>query len=169
MKRFPALVSALLALGATALSAPSAIAQDFPINHIVFIGMSGNVRIAEMVVPDSDTTRSAYGGRLRRYDVHVAKLFELTNYECNQPERNWNRIIWRYKANGGDTHMGAFDISCSLARDIATAYGTGKTEATSVTYYRARATINVPILSITGNKIDSWLRFTQNFRPESID
>jgi hypothetical protein len=29
-------------------------------------------------VPDADTTASAYGGDLRLYDVHIAKMVEVT-------------------------------------------------------------------------------------------
>ena len=61
--------------------------------------------------------------------------------------------------------MGAFNISCSLARDIATAYGLGSSELTPVTYYRADTTINVLKLNIVGGKVPTWLRFTQNFKP----
>ena len=35
-----------------------------------------------LVVPDSDVTRSAYGGKLKLYDAHVAKMFEVTQYLC---------------------------------------------------------------------------------------
>ncbi|XGV94253.1 MAG: hypothetical protein ACAF41_00010 (plasmid) [Leptolyngbya sp. BL-A-14] len=35
-----------------------------------------------LTVPDNNTTRSAYGGRLRVYDVHIAKMFEVTYNLC---------------------------------------------------------------------------------------
>ncbi|NEQ44726.1 MAG: hypothetical protein F6K00_14655 [Leptolyngbya sp. SIOISBB] len=37
-----------------------------------------------LTVPDQDTTRSAYGGILRRYDVHVAKMLEVSHHYCQQ-------------------------------------------------------------------------------------
>lgn len=122
--------------------------------------------MAQFVVPDRSTTTPA-GGGLRRYDAHMAKMFELTHYECldQQADRSWNGISWQYYAGNRDFDMGRFNISCNLARDIATAYGLGYSEATPVTYYRADTTINVPKLNIVGGKVPTWLRFTQNFKP----
>lgn len=170
MKSPASIVISTLLVAGVAASSPPAIAQtEFPITNILFMGASSGISSAQFVVPDRDTTRSAYGGKLRRYDVHVAKMFELTDYECRSRDRTWSRIIWRYKAGGGNIDMGAFDISCSMAAEIRNAYGLGKPEATPVTYYRARTTINVPILNITGGKVGTWINFTKNFRPEFGD
>ncbi|NTW21494.1 MAG: hypothetical protein HGA42_18790 [Nostocales cyanobacterium W4_Combined_metabat2_030] len=128
--------------------------------------------LGEFVVPNSDTTQSAYGGNLRLYDVHLAKMFEITYFECNQPDRGMppnQRIFWRYEAGNGGINMGTFDISCRLANQIAREYGLGKTETTKITYYRARATQEIPILNITGDKIPSWIKFLQSFHPEFPD
>ncbi|MBW4692138.1 MAG: hypothetical protein KME27_10255 [Lyngbya sp. HA4199-MV5] len=46
-----------------------------------------------MTVPDQDTTVSAYGGALRRYDIHIAKMFEVTHYLCQQ-EHKPNQLEW---------------------------------------------------------------------------
>lgn len=140
---------------------------SFPISRITLnIGVDNNLMLAEFIAPDRDTTIST-GGGLRRYDAHMAKMFELTHYECldQQAHRNWNGIRWQYYAENRDIDMGEFDISCSLARDIATAYGLGSSEITPVTYYRADNTINVPKLNIVGGKVSTWLKFTQNFKP----
>lgn len=122
--------------------------------------------IAEMIVPDRKTTRPA-GGGLRRYDAHIAKMFELTSYECRDQRayRNWNGIRWHYYAGNRDFDMGEFFISCKLARDIAKAYGLSSSEVTQVTYYRAEDSIDVPKLNIVGSKVPTWLKFTQNFKP----
>ena len=138
-----------------------------PISWIAFnAGFDNNMMMAQFVVPDYKTTVPA-GGGLRLYDAHMAKMFELTHYECldQQADRDWNGIRWQYYAGNQDIDMGAFNISCNLARDIATAYGLGRSEVTPVTYYRADTTINVPKLNIVGGKVPTWLRFTQNFKP----
>lgn len=138
-----------------------------PISWIAFnAGFDNNMMMAQFVVPDYKTTVPA-GGGLRRYDAHMAKMFELTHYECldRQADRDWNGIRWQYYAGNQDIDMGAFNISCNLARDIATAYGLGSSEVTPVTYYRADTTINVPKLNIVGGKVPTWLRFTRNFKP----
>jgi len=113
-----------------------------------------------LTVPDTDTTQSAYGGRLRNYDVHVAKMFEMTYYYCQQSYGN-HTYRWRYSASNGKVGMGEFHISCRLASDIATAYGLGKPEYTPT----SGRPINVPTLNITGGKIDQWMHFTRNFTP----
>lgn len=88
------------------------------------IAVDNNLMLAELIVPDYKTTVPA-GGGLHRYDVHMAKMFEVTHFEClnRQANRNWNGISWQYYAGNRDIDMGAFNISCNLARDIATAYG----------------------------------------------
>lgn len=130
-------------------------------------GSPSGSRAGNFNVPDQNTTQSAYGGELRLYDVHLAKMFEVTNYECKQTnERRWNHIIWKYYANNGNAYMGSFKISCRLAQEIASAYGLGSTEPTSILYYRASTTRDIPTLNITGSKVDKWLNFVQSFQPE---
>ena len=111
-----------------------------------------------LTAPVEDTTVPAYGGRLRLYDVHIAKMFEMTHYYCQS--RSSERVLkWIYSANR--TAMGEFHISCDLANDISAAYGLGRTEYTPTSGRPA----NVPTLNITGGKVDKWIRFTNNFKP----
>lgn len=115
-------------------------------------------------VPDKNTTVSA-GGGLRRYDAHIAKMFEVTHHECQNSDFNYQGISWGYEADNGNVDMGRFDITCGLARDIAQAYGLGKTKPTNILYYRAENVENVSTLNITGDKVNKWLNFVQNFNP----
>ena len=98
-----------------------------------------------LVVPNSETTSSAYGGKLRLYDVHIAKMFEMSHYYCRRSDGD-KALLWRYSANNGKTSMGTFRITCRLANEIASAYGLGKTEYTPTSGRAA----NVPTLNITG-------------------
>lgn len=124
-----------------------------------------------LTVPDRDTTRSAYGGKLRLYDVHVAKMFEVTHFFCQQYQQPGSyEQYWGYAAGGGDIRMGRFKISCRLAADIAAGYGLGKVERTNIQISyeeggRATDTYQIPILNITGGKVSRWMSFTQKFRP----
>jgi hypothetical protein len=114
--------------------------------------------------PASDTTLSAYGGRLRLYDVHIAKMFEMSHYDCESGSYKGDYTFrWIYSAgsSGNKTNMGEFHISCNLANDIAAAYGLGKAEYTRTS---GRPQM-VPTLNITGGKIDKWIRFTNKFKP----
>ena len=141
---------------------------EVPITSIVF----PRVGLGILTVPNYDTTRPAYGGRLRLYDVHLAKMFEVTHFECNRSQGGMvsdGRIMWRYEAGDGEVNMGAFDISCRMANQIVREYGLGQTEATRMVYYRAPVTENIPILDITGDKVPRWIDFSVSFRPEFPD
>jgi hypothetical protein len=114
-----------------------------------------------LTVPDTNTTVSAYGGRLRHYDVHIAKMVEVTRSSCKQTPRNYTKR-WKYLAGNGSISMGSFVISCGLALDLFDAYGTGKSEETEFEGFDPSL---VPTLNITGSKVDKWIRFTNNFKP----
>lgn len=122
-----------------------------------------------LTVPDTDTTRSAYGGKLRVYDVHLAKMVEVTHFMCSSGRLSPG-TVWSYAAGNGEISMGSFQISCRLASDLATAYGLGKPERTTINISfeesgRENRVMNVPILAITGGKVERWMSFTRNFRP----
>jgi tetratricopeptide (TPR) repeat protein len=125
-----------------------------------------------MIVPNTDTTRSAYGGRLRLYDVHIAKMFEVTHFLCGRdPKLYW--LQWRYTADNGGIHMGTFDIRCSQAKDFDGTYGFGKTEPTVIENYSQGNVQQIRILNIFSgekdrkgqDKVDSWISFVQDFQP----
>jgi len=124
-----------------------------------------------LTVPDRDVSRSAYGRELKLYDVHVAKMFEVTQHFCQTEPKRSSRYSWIYEKNGGRTREpGFFEISCKLAKDIAIAYGAGKPEATTVVIGRGGRvsppkTYSIPILNITGGKVKSWMQFTSRFKP----
>jgi hypothetical protein len=93
-------------------------------------------------------------------------MFELTDYECrNDPQREWDRIVWKYQAGNGNINMGLFKIDCDQARNIARSYGLGKAKHTQVLYHRAINVVNVPTLNISGAKTSQWLKFVQSFTP----
>ena len=134
-------------------------------------------------MPDQDTTITAYGGKLRRYDVHIAKMFEVTHHLCqrNTTRRTLKGFDWGYEAANGNVYMGGFRISCRLALEVATAYGSNRSEETVLhlpandngDFVRRKngpAVIRsedyvIPILNINGAKISRWMSFVQNFRP----
>jgi hypothetical protein len=114
--------------------------------------------------PVADTTESFNGGMLRVYDVHIAKMVEITHYKCNNTRSRVDRV-WFYYAN--DTRMGKFRISCDLANDLAIAYGMSKAEPTAIFMAEIEepSTTPIPTLNITGDKVKTWMKFTQNFKP----
>jgi serine/threonine-protein kinase len=169
MKSPNIIISILLVCGLSLISKTPIKAQStaVPISYITF----PTANIGEFVVPDSNPKNvSAYGGRLTRYDVHVAKMFEITHYECRNQSGRLQKITWRYYAANKQRSIGAFEISCSLANRIASEYGfMSNSEPTEILYYRAEAVVDIPVLAITGEKVDSWLGFLTTFRPEGMD
>ncbi|MEG3922666.1 hypothetical protein [Microcoleus sp. POL10_C6] len=127
-----------------------------------------------LTVSETNTTKSAYGGQLRLYDVHIAKMFEVTYLDCQEIPNAGGRT-WYYRAGNGKIDMGQFRINCQLASDIANTYGLGKPERTAIEYSQGEAgrpisrTRSIPILDITGNKIQRWTNFVQGFRPQSAN
>jgi serine/threonine-protein kinase len=120
---------------------------------------------AEFIVPNWNTTNPAYGGQLRLYDVHLAKMFEITDYECQNARLQG--ISWNYFAGGGEVNMGNFEISCRLAAQQVREYGTGTPEQTAIfRYSQPQRTEYIPILDITGNKVSPWMNFVRGFRPQ---
>lgn len=123
-----------------------------------------------LTVSETETTKSAYGGQLRLYDVHIAKMFEVTYADCQEIPGAGFRD-WEYRAGNGRIEMGTFRITCQLAGDIANTYGLGKSERSAIEYSQEEAgppisrTRFIPILEITGNKVDRWMNFVQGFRP----
>lgn len=146
------------------LAVPSNLKQDTALPMtITFVE-----EMAGITVPDDNTTRSAYGGDLRLYDVHIAKMFEVTHYFCQRERRG--EIWWMYRAGGGSINMGRFRISCAQANTIANRFGLGKTETTTIRYsaeegYRRVETLEIPILNLYGPNIPRWLDFTETFSP----
>lgn len=158
----------LLALGLVA-SAVCAIAHPLQASTALPMQISAAEGTFTMIVPNTNTTKSAYGGRLRVYDVHIAKMFEVTHQMC-ATNRLSPGTTWSYFAGNGSINMGEFRISCDLASNIAIAYGLGQPERTAIYYSWEEAggetrSENIPILSITGGKIDRWMNFTRNFKP----
>jgi serine/threonine-protein kinase len=123
-----------------------------------------------LTVSETDTTKSAYGGQLRLYDVHIAKMFEVTYADCQEIPGAGGRT-WLYRAGNGRIDMGEFRITCQSAGDIANTYGLGKPELSAIEYSQEEAgppisrTRSIPILDITGNKVQRWMNFVQGFRP----
>ncbi|MEG4287214.1 hypothetical protein QUB68_29335 [Microcoleus sp. A006_D1] len=64
-----------------------------------------------------------------------------------------------------------FRITCQSAGTLANSYGLGKLELSAIEYSQEEAGPpisshrSLPILDITGNKVQRWLNFVQGFRP----
>ena len=170
--RFIATIATTLTLGAIAPQAAKA---------EILMPITYDEDMRSLDVPDTDTTVSAYGGRLRLYDVHIAKLVEVTHNSCirshradSLPKENHapkeTYYLWDYTANQRRTNMGIFMITCELAQNLVNTYGLGEPEATTIRYEVRSAEMGtrtemIPILDIRGKEIGEWMNFTSNFKP----
>nr|WP_290221923.1 hypothetical protein [Trichocoleus desertorum] len=142
-----------------------------PISSIRFLpAIQGGQARGIFIVPDRNTTRSAYGGDLRLYDVHLAKMFEVANLYC--ATNDWQSVEWNYFAGNGEINMGRFVMGCNLVRDIVRAYGLGRQEQTVISFGygngSAQETRNLPVLNITGDKIPKFVNFAKRFQPVGV-
>ena len=146
----------------------------FPISEISFEDRTdlgdGDVYLkATLTVPDRNTTRSV-AGRLRRYDLHIAKMFEVTDYQCRIwqnspiPYEGEKGIAWVYLAANGKDWIGIFTIDCEKARHVMNSFAQSKPERTKIFYYEARHFKDVPTLALTTSKeeVARWLKFVQS-------
>jgi serine/threonine-protein kinase len=128
-----------------------------------------------MTVPNQDLSQSAYAGELSFYDVHIAKMFEITYNDCQEIQSRVPEGIkgrdWIYQQGNDDDSMTTevFYITCNLASEIVETYGLGKAEETLVEAFvdhhptRSIRTDLIPILDITGSKISQWQDFVDAF------
>ncbi|MBW4489576.1 MAG: hypothetical protein KME12_17475 [Trichocoleus desertorum ATA4-8-CV12] len=142
-----------------------------PISSVRFLpAIQGGQARGIFIVPDRNTTRSAYGGDLRLYDVHLAKMFEVANLYCATSD--WQSVEWNYFAGNGDINMGRFVMGCNLVRDVVSAYGQGRKEQTLISFgygnNSAKETHNLPVLNITGDKIPKFINFAKRFQPVGV-
>ncbi|MEG3848555.1 hypothetical protein QT971_09175 [Microcoleus sp. herbarium19] len=127
----------------------------------------------KFTVADRDTAKSAGSRKLRLYDFHLAKMFEISHFLCAR-DRTSAGYNWSYEAENGNIEMGRFKISCNLARSTASAYGLGKPETTVIRRHfnlrNGRPSIAVekyaiPTLNIAKNRAVQWKKFVRTFPP----
>ncbi|MBD2326151.1 hypothetical protein [Alkalinema sp. FACHB-956] len=170
-------VTALVTLGiAPAVQAGPAVPRvqsdtAVPITRISFNSAAGDFthRTAIFTVPDRDTTVSAYGGKLRRYDVHIAKMIEITHTQWCSDRPKFEGVYWNYRADDGNIEMGKFYVTCKLAKQMVSAYGLGRSERT-VMYFNpgdVKDTADIPVLNLNGDKIPKFIQWVKNFKPQS--
>jgi hypothetical protein len=165
--------SMALVLFATLGGAPALAGTAVPINRIDFAGAGGNFseRYGTFEVPDRDTARPAYGtGRLTRYDVHIAKMIEVTHYYWCLKRDNYRGVSYNYNADNGEIFMGKIYISCDLAAQAYESFGAGRAEATDI-YNRGQGpeSVNIPVLDLNGEKIAKFQALVDSIQPLCVN
>ncbi len=131
----------------------------------------GYERFASLTVPDTDTTHLAFGDQIRRYDVHIAKMIELSHYfHCAEPYANGveKAVVWDYRADSGRIKMGIFRLRCTQVKESIAIYGLGPSEPTDVRLGGQNPQgFEVPTLALQGDwKVSHFLNFVQTLKPE---
>ena len=154
-------------LGSTVVMAETAV----PITRISFAGAGGNFnqRYGTFIVPDQDTSVSAYGGALTRYDVHIAKMIEITHFQWCQKRENYQGVYYNYDADNGKVFMGKFYISCAMAKEAVKTFGVGRPEPTVIYDRDHPSTVSIPVLDLNGRKIAQFQQLVKSIRPQCID
>ena len=134
----------------TATVMPSIANTAVTITKINFAGAGGiqDERYGTFVVPDRDISESAYGGPLRRYDVHLAKMIEVAQSQWfDRP--NYKGVHYNYYADRGKVFMGKFYISCRFAKETVQRFGLGQGESTVIQNRGHAETFSIPALKLT--------------------
>ena len=127
--------------------------------------------MGRLTIPDRDTTNiTQSGSRLRNYDRHVARLFEITYGQCQQNSA-LTGMNWIYDAANGNVNMGQFRIRCQTAREVVSGYGVSQVGMKQRAIYESfsggvkEAIEDILPLNIVGRKSDRWLNYVQTIRP----
>ena len=127
--------------------------------------------MGRLTIPDIDTTNiTQSGNKLRNYDRHIARLFEITYRQCQQ-NAALTGMNWVYDAANGNVNMGQFRIRCQTAREVVLGYGLSESGVAQRTIYESfnggvkEAIENILPLNIVGRKSDRWLSYVQTIRP----
>lgn len=122
-------------------------------------------------VPNKSTTVSAYGGSMRLYDVHIARMIALSHhFYCKEPYvGNMEKLFaWQYRADNGKIDMGTFNLRCNQVERAVKTYGLGQAVPMVVQMTDGkRKTVNISLLDIQGDtETQSFLSFVQTIKPQ---
>jgi hypothetical protein len=144
-------------LTATAIPVPNA--------EINFNGAGGifTSRSAQFSVPNKTTTTSV-GNGLRLYEVHIAKMIELTHNFCGKERPSSYIVYWDYSA--GETSMGRFSFSCQFAAKTFKIYGTGKPEQVTISHRGNIVKETITTLNLSGSKGKQFANLVKTIKPK---
>lgn len=166
------IIKALLPTIALSIFSTPAIARPALFNYRVnFAGAGGNFtqRYGSFVVPDRDTSVAIAQSGLTRYDVHVAKMIEITHFQWCTPRSNYDGVFYTYDADNGKIFMGQLYISCAVAKDAITRFGTGKPERTVIFDRGNPSTVSIPVLDVQGKKVPEFRKLVRSIKPECVE
>jgi serine/threonine-protein kinase len=168
--------AALVVLASLTTNISSAIAREsIAINSIVISGVdsSGTV-FASFSVPDRSNDRAFFNSELSLYDLHIAKMYEVTDALCDRRltfpfSQNIQTFQWSYSANSFP--IGQLQISCREAEDVINTYGRAfLSESTPIRRPLSpdappsSEILQIPTLNLAGYQVPLWKSFTRRLR-----
>jgi hypothetical protein len=155
------------------ITTPTLASPSVPINRIDFAGAGGDStqRYGRFEVPDQDTSLQAYSNsRMSRYDVHIAKMIEVTHHYWCLNRKGYKGVHYNYYADNGKIFMGRIYISCDQAAKAFKEFGQGRAETTAI-YHRGNGPekVEIPVLDLNGNKIPAFQKRVAAIKPQCIN
>ncbi len=148
----------------------SVTAIPVPNANISFAGAGGDFssRTATFTVPDVTTVTPVENG-LRLYEVHLAKMIEVSENFCKDRDDDYI-INWNYEANQGKIFMGEFSLSCEFARETLQNFGTSGTETVIISHRGNPVSETISTLDINQKNAPEFINLVHSsMKPSCID
>ncbi len=137
--------------------------------YINFAGAGGNFaeRYATFTV-DSPTTVTAVTPELRLYEVHLAKMIEVTHLFCKEREGSYV-IHWNYEADKGQVFMGEFPLSCQFAANAFSTFGTIGKEKITIHHRGNPVQEEIKVLNLQGANGKQFAALVRRLKPKCLE
>jgi serine/threonine-protein kinase len=160
-----------LLFGVTCFSLVSISVTAIPVSsaYINFAGAGGyfSSRTGTFRVPDSTTVTPVENG-LRLYEVHLAKMIEVTESFCKDRENDYI-VYWNYEAEAGKVFMGEFSLSCQFARETLQKFGRSNTEKVTIHHRGNPTSENISVLNINSQNAPEFINLVQSLKPSCLE
>ncbi len=147
------------------------VTQAMPVanTRISIAGAGGDFtgRSATLSTTDKTTTKPVKYG-LRTYDLHIAKMIEVSGNYCQDRPQDYV-MHWNYLAADGKVFMGEYTIPCQLAKDTLKKFGTKGTETLAIDYAGNEQATSIPSLNLTRTNAADFAKFVQTLKPACIE
>ena len=154
-----------------ALLGITASAQALPVanTRISIAGAGGDFsgRAATLSTTDKTTVNKVKYG-LRTYDLHVAKMIEVSGHYCQDRPQDYV-MRWNYFAADRTVFMGEYTIPCTLAKNTLKKFGTKGTETLPIDYAGNKQATKFPVLNLTQSNAATFAKFVQTLKPACVE
>lgn len=147
--------------------------QAIPVtNATISFANAGGVfdsRQASFRVPEKTTINQVKYG-LRLYDVHIAKMIEVSNYFCNLQKADPKYIVyWNYEVEDGNLFMGKYSFTCQFAKDTLKKFGTAGQENVNLDFAGNAETAKIAPFNFNDKNAKDFAKLVQTIKPECIE